>query len=466
MNLFENLQEILFEEVYGNKAVVYHRTKLENLINKIYTKGFKPGNGDFYGKGFYATQDLKSQLRSTMKRKYGPMIIKFIVNSLNKFLYFDYEEFIKSPVSKKISFDKNNFIINQLKYYGFDKIKPINDSDLILKDGEDSSNIAQRVFNRYKMMPKLIDGIVFSGKSDGKVLVSYNTSLIIPISYTLDENKTWQKIKNNEYHQKVFDQNTTFYGPKTLNQLIKNHWITKAKISEDSKFEFDVPEHKFIWYSGTWKDGIWEHGIWKRGTWEKGTWEDGTWEEGTWKKGTWESGVWRNGTWESGTWESGVWRGGIWLGGIWEGGYDIYKTFHPEGDSPDKWTENHWIFNADISKNSDYSMSDSGVITWHSGTWNYGTWENGTWEKGTWRNGTWKKGLWIRGTWERGTWEKGRFIGGTWEDGIWEYGTWRGGTWEKGTWLDGKWLYGTWLGGYDKYGKYHSEGDSPDKWNI
>jgi len=58
------------EKIYGNMAIVFHRTSVSDLVNKVFTSGFKPGTGDKYGRGFYATYELESQERPEMK-KYG-----------------------------------------------------------------------------------------------------------------------------------------------------------------------------------------------------------------------------------------------------------------------------------------------------------------------------------------------------------------------------------------------------------
>jgi len=39
---------IIKEKIYGNMATVFHRTSVSDLVNKVYTEGFKPGYGDFY----------------------------------------------------------------------------------------------------------------------------------------------------------------------------------------------------------------------------------------------------------------------------------------------------------------------------------------------------------------------------------------------------------------------------------
>jgi len=97
-----------------------------------------------------------------------------------------------------------------------------------------------------------------------------------------------------------------------------------------------------IWYDGEWYDGEWYRGRWEDGTWYNGTWEDGEWYDGLWKDGIWENGiwhkgVWKDGTWHDGTWKNGTWVTGNWLGGKWKGGYDQYRNWHEEDDSPDKW---------------------------------------------------------------------------------------------------------------------------------
>ncbi len=91
----------LSEAVYGNMAVVYHRTSASDLINKVYTSGFKPGNGSMYGKGFYSTYELASQEKPNMADTYGSVVIKFVV-PIEHFLIFDPEIYMKSPLYRKL----------------------------------------------------------------------------------------------------------------------------------------------------------------------------------------------------------------------------------------------------------------------------------------------------------------------------------------------------------------------------
>jgi len=181
------------------------------------------------------------------------------------------------------------------------------------------------------------------------------------------------------------------------------HWVHKAEISKDAKFEIDKT-NQVIWYKGVWIDGLWE----------RGTWKDGTWEYGIWKDGIWEKGIWKDGIWEDGTWKFGTWVYGIWIDGTWENG------------------------------------------TWKKGTWEDGVWETGTWAKGTWEDGIWKDGVWKDGTWESGTWEYG-----TWKDGIWEGGDWDDGNWEKGVWKGGR----IWSSKTERY-EYSVKNPYDCKWSL
>lgn len=195
-------QRIFNEDIYGNKAVVYHRTEVEDLINKIYTSGFKVGNGDLHGKAFYGTYDLKSQQTERMKDMYGDIIVKFIINSLNKFFFFDFEEFVKSPIYKKLKSTKETFIQDQIQYYGIN----YDVNSLQNLHYEYSVDVATELYDLSFNLIRKVDGLIFTHKRNGKTIACYNTNLLIPVSVSTDEGKTFQKYdnKSKEYLQKVF----------------------------------------------------------------------------------------------------------------------------------------------------------------------------------------------------------------------------------------------------------------------
>lgn len=384
MNLFKRYyliaenKEPLLEDIYSGKAIVYHRTNQTDLIKLIFKEGYKPKPTSNYGMGMYATYDLKTQKNSDfgMKYMYGPIIVKIMINSIDNFLILDYSEFIKTNLFKKLKSTKKTFIIDQLKYFNFDFIQPV--EDFQYTKTKYSSEIFDKIsfyFGGEFKIKRFIDGVFFTSEDEGKNVVSYNTNIIIPLSFSLDEGKTWIKEKKDKnYLKKVFSQYTDDIKIKYKKDSKIKHWIKDAKISDDAKFEVNDLENYDIKYNNKI--------YWINGTWYEGTWYDGYWQDGTWKKGTWKTGTWNKGLWEFGTWEHGNFLGGVWLDGTWKDG---------------EWKG--------VNKLKDI---------WKDGIWEKGIWWNGTWEKGTWKKGDWQKGDWLDGTWESGFW-----YGGTWKGGIW-----------------------------------------------
>lgn len=202
-NLYESL---LMEKVYGGYATVYHRTSVQDLANKIYTSGFKPGSGDMYGKGFYATYDLESQMKPNMAQQYGYVLVKFAVPILN-FVIFDYDTFVEGPLSKKIKdYDESNFLFKQLDHFGmeYDRDK-ISDR---LYDPAYTSDTALNCVSNIPDFTKKCDGIIFTGRRDGKVLVCYNTRLVLPLSFRERDEGEFTKVtdKNLDYLKRAWTQ--------------------------------------------------------------------------------------------------------------------------------------------------------------------------------------------------------------------------------------------------------------------
>jgi hypothetical protein len=190
---------IIKEKIYGNMATVFHRTSVSDLVNKVYTEGFKPGNGDFYGKGFYATYELKSQQHDSMT-SYGNIIVKFAV-SIENFFIFDYEEFVKSPNFKKLGRPSiEQFLQAQLNYFKMSYVGDLSNINSISY----TSDLALSFFKHIPNFTKLCQGIVFTGESDGHVLAAYDTRILMPLSYSMDDGKTFESVeKNIEYLKKV-----------------------------------------------------------------------------------------------------------------------------------------------------------------------------------------------------------------------------------------------------------------------
>jgi hypothetical protein len=192
---------IIKEKIYGNMATVFHRTSVSDLVNKVYTEGFKPGDGAMYGEGFYATYELESQQKENMKT-YGNIIVKFAV-PIENFLIFDYSEFIKSPNFKKLGHPSiKDFLPLQFNLF---KIKGTeNDGFSAIAKIVYTSDIAHSYVKSIPNFTKLCQGIIFTGRNDGRVLVAYDTTILMPLSYSMDDGKTFESVeKNREYLKKV-----------------------------------------------------------------------------------------------------------------------------------------------------------------------------------------------------------------------------------------------------------------------
>ena len=436
------------EKIYGNYAVVYHRTKFNALAEAMYTEGFSPGGGDLYGKGFYATYELASQERADMVNSYGPIVLKAAV-PIDKFVFFDWDAFTKTPQAKELHTTKNEFIQAQCERLGIRDSETLERLGIIeqsrfnfdwgavaeLQALKYTSDAALYVVRRTDLLNRAA-GIVFTGRTDGQVLVAYRTEIVMPLAVKQDGAAAFTKVPHDQAYlakmlkAKLMPELPPIEAPLWLQNAEKEH----AKVT--------VLGGEVHWREGTWIDGIWEDGEWDTGDWLGGTWKKGTWNTGRWYAGTWNNGMWGNGSWYGGrwlhgSWASGVWANGTWIDGNWQNGNWYNGT----------WTNGKWR---------------GGV--WHNGEWLYGTWAGGEWEdgnwyagewmQGTWKKGVWHTGVWSKGTWFRGLWKIGVHLNGTWKNGTWEDGIWRGGTWKNGVWKNGRWVEGSWLGGTHLNGEW------------
>ena len=467
----EQFDNIFYEDIYSNKAMVYHRTSAsisdlgegltaKNLLAIFFKRGFKINKvrTNTHGYGFYSYFDLNA---SNESKSYGNIIYRFQISSLNKFIYLNYEEFSKTNLSKvlknelnkknnnkdySIPLNEDNFIKNQMLYYDFDKNEKFKNFKITNDQNKDSRNLYE-IFG--EDLYKLINGMIFN-----KILIAYKPQIIIPISYSDDDGKVWKKINVNDDNKDRLLKRSRDFIDKNENQIKDTLFINNAKISADSKYKKSkagknakvATDSRIIWEKGKWINGDWKHGTWLDGNFINGKWEDGVWKHGKfginkqnkmndplWIKGTWESGKWQNGIWKYGTWEGGDFINGTWEDGVWKQGYFGTNDTNPN---------------------------------WKNGTWEDGHFINGVWEDGTWLDGNFIKGIFSGRTWNDGVFGKPNinnkpdksknaiFNGSAWEKGIWWGGIWKGFRWNGGKWY----------GGYDKNGNWHGEDDSPDKW--
>jgi len=173
---------ILSEKIFGLLGFAYHRTREGGLKNILNNK-FLPGSRAMYGKGAYLTYELDSQLNSNMVSNYGEYIVKFKVN-LDKVLIFD-KNIQKIVYGKELSLWEQLVIFKVEKVFGSKEIIDIYENELSNVDY--SSKVAFQFYNQVKSITKILNGILFTGKNDGLVLVMYNTNNMYPISYCFSD---------------------------------------------------------------------------------------------------------------------------------------------------------------------------------------------------------------------------------------------------------------------------------------
>ena len=173
-------ESLLLEEVYGSQAVVYHGTR-SNDPAKLFRSfsgndpdnKFQPGKGAgaTYGMGLYCVYDLKDT--QTASGRYGQTVLKMLVN-LNQYIIFDADVAAKvygsllSPSEQALRCGLDRDIVKKLR-------------EIENNPFEVSSDIARPAADFLRGRCK---GIVFTGRQDGKVVVVYDPSTVVPMGMT------------------------------------------------------------------------------------------------------------------------------------------------------------------------------------------------------------------------------------------------------------------------------------------
>ena len=194
IHLAQNANDV---DLQGTNLTVYHRTKNQDIAGSICTIGFIAGGGDAYGKGVYSTYTLKSSLQNYNLKSYGGEILKASVN-VDGFLILDY------AISKQV-YGSNYRLIDQIKnVIGEDKIfnrsldKKSQWADIenmsreLSGGGYRTAGIASRLSSKYRLDRSGVNGIIFTGLSDGRICVIYKEMLVTPISHAWIDGKTYK----------------------------------------------------------------------------------------------------------------------------------------------------------------------------------------------------------------------------------------------------------------------------------
>jgi hypothetical protein len=243
-SMIKNLlrEALMVENLTKGSFIVYHRTNTDpNKFNMGFLSG--GGAGSLYGKGLYTCYDLNEQLKPGMLNQYGPYIVKFNIMSTNNFIIFDINE------AKKIYGQKFN-LLEQLKkilkgeynryYLKNDKILKELDSKLMNGEFNNTSDIAFS-FSRLPNINNMVNGLIFTGENDGKVLVLFNLDIANPISYSIDNGNKWVNIKDSSSYQIGKDTRSSDLYVNTIKKLISQKKLSDEhyiQAPDDLKLEY------------------------------------------------------------------------------------------------------------------------------------------------------------------------------------------------------------------------------------
>jgi len=189
-----------------DRLTVVHRTEDANL-SLIGRDGFRSGGGNAWGDGIYTCYDLISTTKKNPYNDghervgtYGPTIIENEVLSLKDFIIFDYDV-AKQYYGKDYSIKTQikNIVPNEVYESNLSRIEEAHNiclahRDLPLKNLY-TTDAVRIIYLRNEIMDH-VRGIVFTGAFDGKVLLCYDRENLVPINYSNNDGKTWNKIKD------------------------------------------------------------------------------------------------------------------------------------------------------------------------------------------------------------------------------------------------------------------------------
>ena len=176
----------LLEAVYGHQVIAFHRTDETGLYHLENGQSFLPSPTGTYGPGIYLTSDFESQQTPYMIENYGDYIIKCRV-FMQDFLILD------PPIATQV-YGNNWQWTTQVEHF-LQKTGPSTPRmnvkrDISLMNVKDyphyTSSLARVLLSVFRQNLHIylgVNGLVFTGRSDGKVIVVYNKRYVTPMSW-------------------------------------------------------------------------------------------------------------------------------------------------------------------------------------------------------------------------------------------------------------------------------------------
>jgi hypothetical protein len=202
INIIED--SINYEFNDPDKFYLYHVAK-KDKFQEIFKFGFESfflgkNVGNMYGRGIYTTTDLHSSVINANRGEYGTVILKIQLLSYDNFLIWNTDiakrvygekwkisDQLEKIVPKEVIEEAKNIKFQDGSLYSY-----------INRYGGYTSEYAHAVYLsrnnfRNKSIYDYIEGLVFKGRRDGEVAVVKNVKNLVPLFYSLDNGKKWEK---------------------------------------------------------------------------------------------------------------------------------------------------------------------------------------------------------------------------------------------------------------------------------
>ena len=188
---------LLAEQIFGAQAFVYHgsNTPPDQMKDILLGNQFEPGGGlgGLYGKGLYTVYEANHD-SPTFNGFYGKYVYKLKVN-LHGCVIFDkaaclkvygkvmtpYEQLdmlgmpaVKDRIEFHLSHRRNDIILRIL-------------DDMMSEDPDNDIFTSDEAHKMCDVLMKTVKGTVFTGRTDGKVALIYDTSGVVPVGWKSTE---------------------------------------------------------------------------------------------------------------------------------------------------------------------------------------------------------------------------------------------------------------------------------------
>lgn len=272
----DNIQIDKYNNVTNDLPIVYQlafEDRLPSIFKNGYSREFAAtAGGNFYCTGVYTTFNLRSTIQNSLNKAnlYGGAIVKLGIKSYERFFICN-KKIAQQVYGKNFLPEKQLEMLFQNYPTVLEKIKqsPFYKDIIQIENPRTALNVqaflralggmhcqADDNLNKYD-----IRGFVFHGSNDGDVAIIRDFKAIIPMAYSTDGAKTWNKkyFTDSTLRNSVHDHDpiiflgadaAKYHNPKNY-RFINGFMVVQRK--EDMKYNF-LNDKKQILFDEVWFD--------------------------------------------------------------------------------------------------------------------------------------------------------------------------------------------------------------------